>query len=412
MRLSFAIIRNTNHKIGNVPLAERHNERRNHNYSNKDIDVSRSHLNYSLKEPTGSYLDAFYDVRETAHLKGNLRLTGKKQSTILCEFIMTSDKDFFDRIGEERTRKFFEDAYHFACMKAGGEQYVISAVVHMDEKTPHMHLTFIPVVQGKDRKGNPCRRINCSKFWEGKYSYSKFQDEYFDWMTSHGYDLERGKKGSTAQHLSTEEYKLQKTQEQLAAAREQAEHIEQIDALTTVALPFGKTAISTSDLNALTTAAKGYVALKDSEQEIMSLKSKVSSLRNENETLKNNNADLSGKLQQLDYDFGVFYDSVSDEVALKNENAKLKTEIQNLGNQYHGVCESLKQVTNNNQHLTETVKEQAAEINTLSDKLTALQKLHKALEDKFARVMQFIENLHLKEKLDAFLHQKEQRMKR
>ena len=144
----------------------------------------------------------------------------------------------------------------------------------------------------------------------------------------------------------------------------------------------------------------------------MSLKSVVSSLRNENETLKNNNADLSGKLQQLDHDFGAFYDSVSDEIALKNENAKLKTEIQNLGNQYHGVCESLKQVTNNNQHLTETVKEQAAEINTLSDKLTALQKLHKALEDKFARVMQFIENLHLKEKLDAFLHQKEHKQSR
>ena len=90
----------------------------------------------------------------------------------------------------------------------------------------------------------------------------------------------------------------------------------------------------------------------------------------------------------------------------------MKTEILNLGNQYHGVCETLKQVNNNNIHLMETVKEQAAEINTLSDKLTALQKLHKTLEDKFARVMQFIENLHLKEKLDAFLHQKEHKQSR
>ncbi|MBR2086772.1 MAG: hypothetical protein IJ906_06505 [Oscillospiraceae bacterium] len=90
----------------------------------------------------------------------------------------------------------------------------------------------------------------------------------------------------------------------------------------------------------------------------------------------------------------------------------MKTEIQNHGNQYHGVCESLNQVNNNNTHLMETVKEQAAEITTLNEKLTTLQKLHKALEDKLSRVMQFIENLHLKEKLNAFLHQKEQRMKR
>ncbi len=135
--MSYAIIRNVNHKIGAVPLVERHNERKNHHYSNEDIDLNRSADNYHLKKPSGSYQQEFDFSRKACNLKGNLRLNGKKQSTVLCEFILTSDKAFFDRIGVERTKQFFLDAYHFAATKVGGEEYIVSAVVHMDEATPH-----------------------------------------------------------------------------------------------------------------------------------------------------------------------------------------------------------------------------------------------------------------------------------
>ena len=396
--MSFAIIRNQNHKAGDVPKSERHNERLNHHYSNKDIDHSRTHLNYHLKEPTGSYLDTFYAIREQEHLKGNLRLTGKKQSTLLCEFMVTSDKAFFDRIGEQRTRQFFEDAYRFVCMKIGGEQYIVSAVVHMDESTPHMHLSFIPVVRGKDSKGQPCKRINCSEFWKGRDSYSRLQDEYYDWMTSHGYDLERGKKGSTAEHLSTEEYKLKKS-----AAKEQAAEIEQIDSISSKHLPANTSLVKTSDLELLTAAAKGYAAIKGAEGELKSLRSEVTSLRNENESLKNDNATLSDKLQEVEHQFGEFYNSVADEVALQRENTRLRHEVQSIGNQYHGVCRELQNVKEDNTLLTTKVQEQSAQIQTLAENLTALQKLYKALEDKFNRVVKFIESMKLKEKLDAFL---------
>lgn len=407
--MSFAIIRNQNHKIGAVPLIERHNERRNQHYSNEDIDQNRTSMNYHLKKPIGTYLDTFYAIREQEQLKGNLRLTGKKQSTVLCEFIMTSDKDFFDRIGEERTKQFFQDAYRFACMKVGGEQYVVSATVHMDERTPHMHLMFIPVVHGKDRKGNPCKRINCSEFWKGRDSYSRLQDEYYDWMTSHGYDLERGKKGSTAEHLSVEEYKLKQTQEQLRLAEEQAQEIESIDGIAPSSSVLGITAIKSTDLETLTTAAKGYIAVKSAEQEILNLKSEVSSLRNENEALKNDRAALSGNLQELENKFADFYASVEDEVALQRENERLQREVQTIGNQYHGVCHELKATKQEKDTLSATVKEQEQQLHTLTEKLTALQKLHKALEDKFNKVMKFVESLNLKEKLNAFLHRQEQK---
>lgn len=183
-------------------------------------------------------------------------MQGKKQSTILCEFIITSDKDFFERIGEERTKQFFRDAYNFVEMKVVGDQYIVSAVVHMDENTPHMHISYIPVVNGKGRKGNPCKRINCSEFWKGKDSYSKLQDEYFDWISSHGYDMERGNKGSTAEHLSVAEYKLKKTNEQIAAVEEQVKEIENIEGIKSKNLPLNMVTLKKSDFDDLTSAAK------------------------------------------------------------------------------------------------------------------------------------------------------------
>ena len=262
--MSYAIIRNENHKVGAVPLLERHNERLNHNYSNKDIDPSRTSENYHLKKiQAESYLQEFDRIRTRQGLKGNLRLQGKKQSTILCEFVITSDKEFFDRLGGERTRQFFSHAYDFVCSKAGGEQYVLSAVVHMDEATPHMHVAFIPVINGKDRKGNPCKRINCSEFWKGRDSYSRLQDEYYDFITSRGYDLERGEKGSTAQHLSVAEYKLKKTDEQLAEMSEQIAELEHIEEIKTTNLPLNTVAIKRDDFKMLSAAAKNYVGAKN-----------------------------------------------------------------------------------------------------------------------------------------------------
>ena len=213
--MSYAIIRNANYKMNQIAMIERHNERLNHNYSNKDIDLSRSSENYHLKKIlTSSYLNEFEKIREEHNLKGNLRLNGKKQSNVMCEFVITSDKEFFDTLGADGTQRFFEDAYDFVKQKVG-EDFVVSAVVHKDEQTPHLHILYVPTINGKDRKGNPCKRINCSEFWKGKDSYSRLQNEYYKFITTRGYDLERGEKGSTAEHLSVAEYKLKKTEEHL-----------------------------------------------------------------------------------------------------------------------------------------------------------------------------------------------------
>ena len=395
--MSYAIIRNENHKMNAVPLLERHNERLNKNYSNKDIDLSRSSENYHLKQiQAATYQQEFERIRTRQQLKGNLRLQGKKQSTVMCEFVITSDKDFFDRLGSDRTKQFFKDAYSFVTAKVGGEQYVVSAVVHMDEATPHMHVTYIPIINGKDRNGNPCKRINCSEFWKGKDSYSKLQDEYFDFITNRGYDLERGVKGSIAEHLSVAEYKLKKSSEQLAEIKEQISEIENIDNVTVRKIIPNMVTIKRDDFERISLAAKKYFTVQKLETENVSLKNKCISLENRNEKLKNDNAVLSGNLKQLENDFDRFYSSVEDEIAMQNENNRLSLENSRLGNQVHIL-------QNKNSEIENTLAEKDNQLTAVNTELSQTKALLKTLQEKFNKIMRFIEQYNLKEKLEAFL---------
>jgi len=204
--MSYAIIRNTKYKRENLKGIFRHNERRNKNYSNDNIDKERSYLNYSIKQPKYSYEKEFDRIKEEYNLKGQI----KTVSNIACEYIITSDRQFFETIGEEETKRYFETAYQFVTeYKNLGEQYIISAKVHMDEETPHMHLIFLPVVHTKDKKGNDIEKLACSEFWKAKDSYRQLQDAFYNYMTSHNFELERGipKEESGRVHMDLSEYK-------------------------------------------------------------------------------------------------------------------------------------------------------------------------------------------------------------
>ena len=204
--MSYAIIRNTKYKRENLKGIFRHNERRNKNYSNDNINKEKSYLNYSIKSPQYSYEKEFDRIREKYNLKGQI----KTVSNIACEYIITSDHDYFERIGEEETKRFFETAYKFVAeYKNLGEQYILSAKVHKDEQTPHMHLIFLPVVHTTDKKGNSIDKLACSEFWKAKDSYRQLQDAFYKYMVENGFDLQRGlpKEETNRQHYSVEEYK-------------------------------------------------------------------------------------------------------------------------------------------------------------------------------------------------------------
>ena len=188
--MSYAIIRNSKYTIDKLNVLFRHNERKNSAYSNKEIDREKSNKNYSLKQCFKPYTKLFNEMKQQYDLKGQI----KKNSNVACEYIITSDKEFFETIGENETRRYFETAYKFVCRyKNLGEKYIVSAKVHMDESTPHLHLVFLPVIHILDTKsGKMVDKLSCSEFWKGKNSYKILQDNFYKYMVKAGFDLERG----------------------------------------------------------------------------------------------------------------------------------------------------------------------------------------------------------------------------
>lgn len=204
--MSYAIVRNEKLTRAEINGKGTHNDRKAKNHSNKDIDPTRTHLNYYIKKNELTYTKEFDKYMKENNLQGHLR----SNSIIMCQMIFTSDQAFFDRIGEEETKRYFDECYKFICnYKNLGEKNIISAVVHLDEGAPHMHLMFVPVVHTKDKEGKNVDKICARDFWKGRDSYRKLQDAYFNHVKSKGFDLERGMfvEDTDRKHYTIEEYK-------------------------------------------------------------------------------------------------------------------------------------------------------------------------------------------------------------
>ena len=187
-----------------------HNRRERESHSNPDIDYDRSAGNYDLCEnPATNYAEAIQNRVDDLLMVKAVR----KDAVHMCGLIVSSDRDFFDRLNADETRRFFEEAANYLTEFVGREN-VISAMVHMDEKTPHMHFLHVPVT--KDGR-------LCAKDIYTKAALKKLQDELPKHLQKCGFQIERGverQKGSAKKHLDTIEYKQQ--QEMMASMREDA----------------------------------------------------------------------------------------------------------------------------------------------------------------------------------------------
>lgn len=204
--MSYAIVRNEKLTRAEINGKGTHNDRKAKNHTNKDIDPTKTHLNYYIKKNKLTYTKEFDKYLKENNLQCHLR----SNSIIMCQMIFTSDQSFFDKIGEEETKRYFDECYKFICnYKNLGEKNIISAVVHLDEGAPHMHLMFVPVVHTKDKEGNDIDKICARDFWKGRDSYRKLQDAYFNHVKSKGFDLERGMfvEDTDRKHYTVEEYK-------------------------------------------------------------------------------------------------------------------------------------------------------------------------------------------------------------
>ena len=204
--MSYTIVRNEKLTRAEVNGKCTHNDRKAKCHTNKDIDPTRTPLNYYIKKNNYTYTKEFDKLRKEQNLAGHLR----ENSIIMCQMIFTSDQEFFDKIGEQETKRYFDECYKFICnYKNLGEKNVISAVVHLDEGTPHLHLMFVPVVHIKDKYGSAIEKICARDFWKGRDSYRKLQDAYFKHVKSKGFNLDKGLyvEETNRKNLSVEEFK-------------------------------------------------------------------------------------------------------------------------------------------------------------------------------------------------------------
>ena len=192
------------HKQDVAPI-ERENERdENYKSDNPQIDSSKTKYNYHMHTPDGSYTE-FINKRIT-----ELNLSPRKDAVVMNSFVVGAYKAFFDGLSKlsqynffSECTKFFEESY--------GTENVISAVIHVDESTPHMHLNLVPIT--KDGR-------LCSKDLFDKPKLQQLQTDFYN-AVGKRYGLERGREGSQAKHLSTAEFKAKKIIEQAEAIRQE-----------------------------------------------------------------------------------------------------------------------------------------------------------------------------------------------
>ena len=176
------ILRFHKYKGPEIGQIEAHNERTKEKYaSNPDIDSARKHLNYNLLTPPPKYRpEAERQIREAG-------CRTRKDSVRLVETMITASPEFFQNKSPQEIREYFERALEFMKSKQNPDT-IISAVVHMDEKTPHMHLCFVPLTEDG--------RLSAKDIVGNRKKLTQWQDEYWSYMVKKYPDLERGESAS------------------------------------------------------------------------------------------------------------------------------------------------------------------------------------------------------------------------
>ena len=176
---------------GGIAPAQKHNEREKTQYkSNPDIDEKRIKDDYHIIKPNKPYRAIIKDKLASA----NCRI--RKDSILMVETILTASPEFMNDLPAEDQQKFFRLATQFFEREIGKEN-IISAIVHMDEKTPHMHLCFIPLTADG--------HLSAKKIIGDRQKLCRWQDLYHNFMAKEFPDLERGRaaKETGRQHIPT-----------------------------------------------------------------------------------------------------------------------------------------------------------------------------------------------------------------
>ena len=181
--MPYAILRFQKRKAGSVASCERHNERKKEAYkSNPDIDTERSKDNYHLVPPP-----RYTYKKEINRMVKEAGCKVRRDSVMMVETLITASPEFMNSLPPEEQKEYFTRALEFLSERVG-KQNILSAVVHMDEKTPHMHLCFVPLTEDE--------RLSAKEIVGNKKKLTQWQDRFWEHMVKKYPDLERGESAS------------------------------------------------------------------------------------------------------------------------------------------------------------------------------------------------------------------------
>ncbi|MHA2920852.1 MobV family relaxase [Bacillus cereus] len=195
--MSYAICRMQKFKMRDVKGIQIHNQREKESHTNHDIESERTHLNYDLHND--GHIDYLKTVKDKIEQNVETNRAIRKDAVVMCEFVVTSDKEFFDvldMIDPAQQKVFFKKAYSFLKDRYG-EHNIVHAAIHLDEKTPHMHVGMVPVT-GENK-------LSAKQIFNRKELVS-LQDDFHAHMVEKGFDLERGV-SSDKKHIETARFK-------------------------------------------------------------------------------------------------------------------------------------------------------------------------------------------------------------
>jgi hypothetical protein len=239
--------------------------------------------------------------------------------------LITASPEFFEGRSREDVRLFFQTAAGFMGEKIGADN-IVSAVVHMDEKTPHLHLVFVPLT--KDG------RLSAKEIIGNRQTLSKWQDEYYAKMVRAFPDLERGRLAAETgrKHIPTRVLK-----EAVHLTKEFADINNAIGAIGVLNAGKQKEAVIEKLIKILPQLEDFYTWVKGYRKRFIGLEK-------DNAALTKQVAGLKGKIGELNTDIrNMEYRHKEDTKAIRWENLKLAAEVQNLKRYIEKIPDDIKQ---------------------------------------------------------------------
>ena len=198
--MSMIVARMQKMKAENLIGIGNHNQRKTKNHSNPDIDTSLSELNYDLVNRTDNYKK---DIENFINENKSTTRAVRKDAVLINEWIITSDRKFFENLSDEDTKEFFITAKEYFAENFG-EENIRYATVHLDESTPHLHMGIVPF--DKDKKLSAKRVFN-------REALRNVQEDLPKLLQEKGFDIKRGLEGSDRKNLTVPEFKELKEKE-------------------------------------------------------------------------------------------------------------------------------------------------------------------------------------------------------